>query len=178
MQTNLKRLRNEHSTLKKKYDCDIICGEQTIEKFLRLYSAIIESYNSQSPHKKKRSTIEDKEISDYEKMIDMIKIVIENNLWTNIKNPDDYIFDGKYKIEDKVLINYVPYSQKYIEHYEKESFCGKIFFIDNQNDNMFLIQYGNCESNDENIIRIKSLERVGCHYLGMGKSYDYFITQQ
>lgn len=159
-------------TTKKKYIFDILCSDETTKKFLAMYSFVVDSHIGSK--KRKRISAGKSDMNDYDKMLDVIRTVVENNLWKKIGDVDDCIFEGKFKLGDKVMINYIPYSQKYIEFYEKEAFEGIIFFVDNINDNMFLIQNG---STYDDVVRIKSLERAGCHYLGLGKSYDYYIMQ-
>lgn len=83
--------------------------------------------------------------------------------------------DGKFavfsdvKIGDEIYVNYVPDSQKYLSYYEKLKIGGKVFYKDTESDNMLLYFF------DDNILHIKSLERVHCSYYGSSRGYTHCI---
>lgn len=100
--------------------------------------------------------------------------IVEQQLFDNKnKNKDDNekLF-GFYDIGDNVKVSYCPCSQKYIDYYDEQSFTGRIIFIDSKNDNMFFSVNDSVTSEK---ITIKSLEREGCHFMGMTRGYDYSI---
>ena len=72
------------------------------------------------------------------------------------------------KIGDHVKITYMPYSQRYIDHYNDETITGVVIFIDHANDDMLLL------SNDDGFV-FSSMERLGCSYYGTTRGYDYTI---
>ena len=130
-----------------RFEFDIVNSDKTVYKFIQKYT--------------------DKQIDDHFDFNDLMINVINNKLWKN----DNSIFDNTFKIGDNISVDYCPYSQKYIDYYEEQGFEGKIIFIDNENNNMFVML------NEPDSIIIKSLERLGCHYFGMTPSYTFFIKK-
>lgn len=113
------------------------------------------------------------EIDTDRKLQAVIKRVIEQELWKNNYGKKSInSFDKEYRIGDIVKITYYPESQRYIEYYQDQSFIGRIIFIDDKNDNAFFVVV---DDDNKNNVTVKSLEREGCHYLGMSRGYSYFI---
>jgi hypothetical protein len=108
----------------------------------------------------------------YENLKDTLIRVVEQKLW-NMRTNSSTIkcWDNTYKIGDIVNVTYLPYSQRYMEYYDLQSFTGRIIFIDSIKDNAFFLIDNPCNNN----ITIKSLEREGCHFMGMSRGYDYII---
>lgn len=114
----------------------------------------------------------DDEINVDRKLQAVLKRVIERELWRDSDAKKSLSsFDKDYKIGDIVNVTYTPESQKYIEYYQEQAFTGRIIFIDDKNDNAFLMSI----NNEKNHVIVKSLTREGCHYLGMTPGYSYFI---
>lgn len=102
---------------------------------------------------------------------DTIKTVITKKTWVDDLSTFPFC-DDVYKVGDKVRIMYIPDSQRYIDHYNEQSFSGQILFIDKDSDNIILF------SESDASIDVRSLEREGCHYFGMSKGYTYFIERE
>jgi hypothetical protein len=149
---------------------DILFGTGSIEKFITMYGPLVQNIMKQD------KLIDHKIENDkYEEMLRLIKIVVENELWTKIKHLPDTMFNGKYKLGTVVSISYWPASQRYIEHYEQQAFAGRVIFVDNDNDNMLLLVCNGDDQLDNGTWIIKSLERAGCHYFGISRGYEYII---
>jgi hypothetical protein len=89
-------------------------------------------------------------------------------LWTKQKKSDTRDLNH----EDIVLCEYTPFTQKYIDEYNKCSFFGQIFYVDEKNDNYFMFRV-----NHDNILEIRSYIVEGCHYCGLGSGYAGSITK-
>lgn len=104
-------------------------------------------------------------------LCDTLRDVVINNKWINDKTTK--IFATKiYNTGDIINLTYTPNSQKYIEYYDAYTCTGRVIFIDNKNDNLFIVV-----DTDTGYI-IKTLEREGCHYFGMTRGYGYLITSE
>ena len=68
------------------------------------------------------------------------------------------------QIGDMVEISYLPYSQKYIDHYENEKIRGRVFFVSNDDALVY------CDTREGRIV--KSLYVDGCSY-GFHDSLGY-----
>lgn len=161
----------------KKYKFDINVNIDTINKFIDLYDDI----EIKEPKRKKikldndnSDECDDNDEYNYKKFYKIIEIVLDKEKWLKIdsKDNDNFMFNNKkkYSLGNTINITYCPASQKYIDYYDDEAFTGTIFFVDNDQDNMLL--YIN---NNDNTITVKSLEREGCHYLGMTRGYSYCL---
>lgn len=93
------------------------------------------------------------------------------------ENQNTNIHLSDLQIGDIVRVSYYPDSQKYVEYYDEQKFDGKCLFVDVPNDNAFFEVINQNDQNDQaGLIRtFKSLEREGCHYFGMARSYYYSI---
>lgn len=80
--------------------------------------------------------------------------------------------DQQYAVGDLITISYSPSSQRYIDYYDAQTFQGYIFFVDRMTDNMFLF------NRVGNKIITHSMEREGCHYLGMDRGYTTHISRK
>jgi len=78
----------------------------------------------------------------------------------------------RYAVGDLVTVCYSPLSQRYTEYYDEQTFKGYIFFVDNHNDTMFLFNIM------PDGLATHSLERDGCHYMGMSRGYTYYIGKE
>jgi hypothetical protein len=78
-------------------------------------------------------------------------------------------------INDIILLEYIPYSQKYIDFYCEQKIGGVVFFVDIQNNNALLYYDTYVESANEYIRMICSLEREYCSFYGDTRGYDYII---
>jgi hypothetical protein len=79
-------------------------------------------------------------------------------------------------IGDQIMVSYMPYSQRYIEHYNNETVTGKVFFVDNENDDAFVVL--DCTDNNGKHIRyVKSINKWGCGYFGNSRGYDMHIEK-
>jgi hypothetical protein len=99
-------------------------------------------------------------------IIDDVKFVLHHIISNNkIKNTNE-LFRNQYKIGDNVKISYITMSQKYFEYYENSKFIGKIIFIDNNEDDIFILCPNNC---------VKSTKIQGTSFMGHSNGYDMFI---
>ena len=79
------------------------------------------------------------------------------------------------KIGDEIYVQYLPMSQKYIDYYDEQNICGKVFFIDVDNDDAFLF----VDSDSEDVSRkIMSINREYCSYYGDTRGYAIMIYLQ
>jgi hypothetical protein len=154
------------------YNIDII---QTIETeciFMKTYEKFINTNSLNS------------------KFNELLKQVVTNKLYDQTINILNYFSDDsnsestivnqindnkKYPIiGDKVKVSYYPDSQKYIKYYNKQTFEGLVFFVDDKNDNFYLVSsnVGKIFNFEIDIIyNIQSFKREGCHYFGMSDGY-------
>ena len=80
------------------------------------------------------------------------------------------------QIGDFISVEYFPYSQKYLEHYNEQNVIGKVFFIDYANHDMLLVYDKICKNGS--IKRtIGSFNRWGCSYFGDTKGYSSSISK-
>jgi len=115
----------------------------------------------------------------YENLKATLIRIISQELWLNqdsdannekkIRTPFISGWNKTFKLGDIVKISYHPFSQRYIGYYYDQSFIGRIIFIDSDKDNAFFL----VDTNKG--FTIKSLEREGCHFMGMSRGYDYNI---
>lgn len=150
-------LSNE-SEIKPNYVFDILYDESTAKECIKQY----------------KDSFDLPELSDdvQEKLKSTLIRVTKQKLWTSqqqLSDQNELISLSLCKIGDMVKVSYHPCSQKYIDYYESQSFTGRIIFIDCNKDNAFFL------IDDKNTIIIKSLEREGCHFMGMTRGYDYLI---
>jgi len=90
-------------------------------------------------------------------------------LCAEFKQPP-FISNGEqYVVGELISVSYSPSSQRHIEYYDEQAFTGYIFFADTPNDTMFLF------NRSADMILSHSLEREGCHYFGMCRSYTTHI---
>ena len=99
-------------------------------------------------------------------IIDDVKFVLQHIISKKMIINKNEIFRNKYKIGDNVKITYVTMSQKYIEYYENNEFTGTIIFIDNNEDDIFIMCPNNC---------IKSTKIQGTSFMGHSNGYDMYI---
>lgn len=78
------------------------------------------------------------------------------------------------KINDDIVVNYLPYSQKYLDYYEDKNTYGKVFFLDKENYNG-LIYYDKKDTNNIITRYINSIEKEYCSYYGDTPGYCTFI---
>lgn len=101
---------------------------------------------------------------------------VNNFKTTKLSYLDNHKLDNKFskisdlKIGDTVEISFVPFSQKYLDYYENEKFRGRIFYINNEFDDMLLYY-----DNDDSKRIIKSVYVDGCSY-GFDNSLGYFLS--
>jgi len=98
---------------------------------------------------------------------ELIKKTIIDEKWTELK--DNNLFES-HRYGSILAITYSPLSQRYIDIYDEQAFNGILFYGDIETDNALLFYRHN------DIIYVKSLERDGCHYMGMSRGYIYFIN--
>jgi hypothetical protein len=122
-------------------------------------------FYQQNSNKKQKITISLDE--KYHNFHALITKVITDNKWTELKNNNEF---KNYIYGSTLNITYSPASQRYIDYYDTQSFNGTLFYGDYESDNALLFYTNN------NIIYIKSIERDGCHYMGMTRGYEYFIN--
>ena len=138
-----------------KYKFDLIYEECTAKKCIKQYDDLeLPNHIHNNLHKQLKNTL---------------TRVVENKLWNQDNNSFTH-WDNTYRIGDVVIITYFPFSQKYIDYYNEQSFTGRIIFIDNDKSNVFFLI-----NEDSNDIGFKSLQREGCHYMGMTQGYNYNI---
>ena len=138
------------------YIFDIIYDESMANRFISYYYPLYEN------------RIIDKNIKKHKLIKELLKIIINEEIVIDKNNKNEY------NIGDIIKISYSSDSQKYIDDYEDKGFIGKILFIDDKTDNMFLHKI--VENNNDCII-IKSLEIEGCHFFGMARGYTYIIEK-
>ena len=158
-----------HNELKQELNMtyDTMIPQLKKQKICHCTSGLCNNYYLDNTNQNIKATYEEK----YRLMCDILKVVCKYQLWSKVSNAFSGYEDGSNFIGDVVNITYIPQSQKYIEYYEQENFCGKIIFIDAENDNMFLL------ANINGIDTVKSLERESCHYLGMARGYSFSIKK-
>lgn len=132
------------------FEFDINSTNSTILSFMETYNRPV--------------TFEDDDLIDI--FHEHIKKVIMNNEWSDLK--DNNTFD-KYTYGTKVDVTYSPLSQRYIDYYDEQGFTGILFYGNKYNDDALFYYIQN------DIIHVKSLERDNCHYMGMGRGYEYYI---
>lgn len=94
-----------------------------------------------------------------------------DTLCAEFKQPP-FISNGEqYAVGEMISLSYSPSSQRYIDHYNEQTFNGYIFFVDTPNDTMFLF------NRSADLIFTHSLERDGCHYFGMCRGYTIHICR-
>ncbi len=138
------------------YIFDIIYDESMANRFISCYYPLYEN------------RIIDKNIKKNKLIKELLKIIINEEIVIDKNSKNEY------NIGDIIKISYSSDSQKYIDDYEDKGFIGKILFIDDKTDNMFLHKI--VENNNDCII-IKSLEIEGCHFFGMARGYTYIIEK-
>ena len=143
------------------FEFDILCLPDMIERFMSCYSPF---YQNNSNKKQKVSDNKDEKQHNF---YELIKKIIIDEKWTELK--DNNMF-GSHKYGSELTITYSPLSQRYIDLYDEQSFNGILFYGDIESDNALLFYRQN------SIIYVKSLERDGCHYMGMSRGYIYFIN--
>jgi hypothetical protein len=167
---------------------DIICSHSTSKKFNDIYRNYLlnievnDNSNANTNDNSNANTNDNTNDNmnsneEYSLMLKLLEIVVKKELWKNNRNCE--LFENKFRIGDMISIKYLPDSQKYIEHYENESFQGVIIFTDDDNNNIFLIktEFENKENIKNKRIVIKSLERENCHYFGMSRGYIHLIEK-
>jgi hypothetical protein len=87
----------------------------------------------------------------------------------------EYVSMDELKIGHEVYVQYMPMSQKYIDYYDEQNVCGKVIFIDVENDDALLI----FDSGGEHVTRrIMSINRDYCSYYGDSRGYSISIYLQ
>ena len=116
---------------------DLLCEEKTIDRFLKFYG-----FDRDHCYK------------------DAMREVFANKMW---RGREKNVTDGV-KLGDQVSISYLPYSQRYLEHYEDQTVeSATLIFFDDGTDDGFIVE--TCDG--ENIFR--SITREGCHCMGMSR---------
>lgn len=90
-----------------------------------------------------------------------------------LKDDIKYIAFSDIKLGDNVIINYMPFSQKYIEYYDEQKVYGKVFFIDNDANDVLM--YHDTKDGETITRHITSAERLFCSYYGDTRGYDYCV---
>jgi hypothetical protein len=182
-----------------KYIFDLIYNDQTAKKFIKcfekssdecdkkIYDKIYDRHDNNNIDDNDDDDDDDDVDDDVSDDVDVIESiltkVIEKKLWkmNDDKSNDFYDRDNinGFSKGDRVKVTYIPSSQKYIDFYQKENFVGEIIFVDSENDNAFFLvhkpKHLEEDTNSDTIIVVKSLERVGSHYLGMTRGYYYWM---
>ena len=159
-------MKRQYSQIEKNhiiYYHSLLYTNETAQKFIKTFGLDQKDYYNV-----------DKKTISIKNGIEMILNKYSDDMETFNRHYKQKKFLNKYEIGDQVVVSYIPDSQRYIEYYEGETFKGIIFFIDPDNDNIFLFNIQK-ESNEEYVIRTHSLEREGCHYFGMSRGYTYCI---
>jgi len=93
---------------------------------------------------------------------------------TSFEQTKDVSID-ELRIGHEVCVRYMPMSQKYIDYYDEQNICGKVIFIDTENDDALLI----LDTDDEHRTRkIMSINREYCSYYGISRGYNVSIYLQ
>lgn len=91
----------------------------------------------------------------------------------NMEQNNEYIDFKMLNIGDNIIVNCMPYSQKYLEYYESKEVKGKIFYLDTKNCNGLI--YYDIIINNKIIRHINSIEKEYCSYFGDSPGYTMFI---
>jgi hypothetical protein len=164
---------------------DIVCNDSFINNFAKKYIAMFpnefnELFAIENNNKSDNKSIYIHEKISREQLEEMIKIIVNKCLHNYYRIRKERVTSTMYDVceGDYVSVKYFPDSQKYSEYYDNHNFNGTIIHIDNDNDNMILFYEDyDCKSKDH-VIYIKTLEREGCHYLGMSRGYDILIEKK
>jgi hypothetical protein len=96
--------------------------------------------------------------------------VLVNRFWLE-ENKKSFMTEtcdrDKIYVNSMINFSYLPFSQKHLSHYEKETFIGLLFDIDHKNENCmaFTIKTTHLENGKEhNELTIRSYFRGGCDY--------------
>ncbi len=133
------------------YEFDIYSDNTTCRNLLNLYNKNDDDNNNKL----------------FDKFKKCVKRILKTKSWIGKQN--DVIHENVH-IGDKINIEYLTYSQKYIEDYPKLK--GTVFYIDKETGDILFF------SENKNKIIVHSLERLHCSYYGMSKGYDLFITKE
>lgn len=110
-------------------------------------------------------------------MADSFENFFEANKFSIFEKPEKYLAEGCefniLKIDDVVNIYYLPYSQKYLDHYK--SVVGRIIYLDSSSQNGIL--YYDIQTNEGIVRHINSFEREYCSYYGDTRGYCIFIER-
>ena len=109
----------------------------------------------------------------FEELLNIEKYPLMCNL-KNIKSQKNSIPLSSINIGDIISLEFMPYSQKYIDFYD-QNIGGKVFFIDVKNDNAFMYYDTYRKSKKKHIRTICSIERDWCSYFGDSRGYAFFI---
>ena len=147
----------------KRFKFDINCSEDMITSFMNQYKPLFPT--QQNSKKKQKLSNGDVKNNDF---YELIKKVISNCKWNDVKT--DNMFNT-HLYGSELKLTYYPLSQRYVDYYDEQTFIGTLFYGDEQSDNAILYYEHN------NVVYVKSLERDGCHYMGMARGYEYFINE-
>jgi len=148
------------------FNHSLICNTHTISRFLKCFKLSPDQYKSED---------NEQPITNLEKAVEDVLNRYHDNIDTmrvEFKQQPFICGADQHAVGDLVTVSYSPLSQRYTEYYDEQTFKGYIFFVDNENDTMFLF---NILSDG---IATHSLERDGCHYMGMSRGYTHYIHKE
>jgi hypothetical protein len=145
------------------YHFDINSEDATLQKFYREHSVAVNEESFRDFNKTLVPLLE---------KLNLEKTEISESDESNESNGPNGI-----KIGDIVKLEFIPQSQKYISYYSEQNVCGRIIFIDEENDDALIYRDMFDRKNNKNIRTVQSFNREYCSYYGTTRGYDHIVRK-